>query len=229
MNYARFVCLIVFSLSVSSISHLAAQTPPMTKGVSVQMAKTANATTVPEADNEDAWVVTIASDGQLYFGIKPVTASELIEQMKVTPRHRDQNLYVKSDARTEFESVEKVLVVARTALFSAPVLLTNQGEVPALGKLVAPKGLQVFMGDPMPDAVSVKVTRSAQAAPEVTVNDQPVHLSDLQSALNQALRNQKERFVILKADRQLPFAQVAQLIDACTSVKAKVILPTSTL
>jgi len=222
------VCLIAFSLSVSSISHLAAQTPPMTRGVSVAMAKTANATTVPEADNEDAWVVTIASDGQLYFGVKPVTASELAEQMKVTPRHRDQNLYVKSDARTEFENVEKVLAAARGNLFSSPVLLTNQGEVPALGKLVAPKGLQVFLSDPMPDAISVEITRSRQSAPVITVNHQPVHLPDLQMTLNQALQQQRERLITLSADGQLPFAQVAQIIDVCASVQAKVILPIPT-
>ena len=229
MNYARFVCLITFTLLLGCTSYLAAQTAPMTKGVHVQMAKTANATAVPEADNEDAWVVTISSDGQIYFGVKRVMASELFEQMKAMPRQRDQNLYIKSDARSEFENVERVLSAARTDFFSAPVLLTNQGEVPALGKLVAPKGLRVFLGDPRPDAVSVEILRSGQSAPEVMVDHQPVHLPDLQMALNQVLQQQKERTVTLTADGQLPFAQVAQIIDVCTSVQAKVILPIPTL
>jgi len=200
----------------------------MTRGISVEMAKTANATAMPEADHEDAWVVTIRRDEGLHFGTEMVSVESLPEIMKQTPRNRSANLYIKADARVPFSRVEKVLQIARNAGFHAPVLLTKQPDVPALGKLVAPKGLQVFLGDPTHDAVSVEVTRSAQYAPEVMVNDQPVHLSDLQSALNQALRNQKERFVVLKVDGQLPFAQVAQIIDAGTSLQAKVVVSTPT-
>ncbi len=43
------------------------------KGVSVQMAVTSNATPMPEADNPDAWIVTITSDGSLYLGTHPVS------------------------------------------------------------------------------------------------------------------------------------------------------------
>ena len=225
MNYTRFVCLIAISLIITWSSHLTAQTPAMTRGVSAQMAKSTNATPVPEADTEDAWVVTVTADGQLYFGVKPVSSAELMDVMKSTPRRRDQNLYIKADARAPFGQIEKVASTARTDFFSAPVLLTNQAEVPALGKLVAPKGLQVFLTDPVPEAILVEISHSRQSVPEVKVNHQQVHLADLQTALNQGLQKQKERVVLLKVDGQLPFAPVAQIIDACTSVQAKVMLP----
>jgi biopolymer transport protein ExbD len=47
-------------------------------------------------------------------------------------------------------------------------------------------------------------------------------MSDLQTALNQALQNQGERLVRFRADDNLPFGQVAQVIDGCSSVNAKV-------
>ncbi len=39
MNYTRFVCLIAISLIITWSSHLTAQTPAMTRGVSVQIGK----------------------------------------------------------------------------------------------------------------------------------------------------------------------------------------------
>ena len=45
----------------------------MQRGVSVQMAVTSNATSVPDADSNDAWIVTVTADGSLYFGADPMT------------------------------------------------------------------------------------------------------------------------------------------------------------
>jgi len=50
------------------------QTPALRRGVSVQEAVTQHATTMPEADEDDAWVVAVTADGKLYFGADPVTA-----------------------------------------------------------------------------------------------------------------------------------------------------------
>ena len=223
MNYSLSVCLLALMLAAP---HAQAQTPPLTKGVSVQMAKTANAIPMPEADNEDAWVVAITADGRLFFGVKPVTPESLTEEMKKTPRHPDQNLYIKADARTYFGNVENVLKSAKVDLFESPVLLTNQNETRLLGKLAAPKGLEVLLTSPSSDTVVVQLHNSGQPRPAVTVNDQEIALSDLQTALNQALQGRSERIVHLQADDNLPFAQVAQVIDACNSVKAKVVIRT---
>lgn len=219
MNYLRFVSLIALTLAAPLAQ---AQTPATTKGISVQMAKTVNATPMPEADNEDAWVISITADGRLFFGIKVFTPEALTEQMTATPRHRDQNLYVKADARTNFGNVENALKSAKIDGFEAPVLLTNQNETPSLGKLVAPKGLEVFVTSPPSDAVVVQLHNSGQPRPAIKVDDQEVSLPDLQTALNQALQGRTDRVVQLQADETLPFAEVAQVIDVCASVKAKV-------
>ena len=211
------VLVIVFLMSKTYV-----HAQQLQQGISVQMATTSNATPMPEADENDAWIVTVTSDGRFYFGTRPVTSAELNEVMKTTPHHRDQNLYIKADARSPFADVERALTIARTNLFSSPVLLTTQPETPALGKLVAPKGLEVSVSSPGSATTIVEVTKSSQSAPDVRVDNKDVHLPDLQRALNQSLQKQNERVVVLRADGQLPFAQVAQVIDVCTSVKAKV-------
>ena len=219
MTSTRFVCAIALLLLASLTLNTAAQT----RGVSVQMVKTKNALTYPAADNNDAWIIAVTADGSLYFGVKPVTPEELVEQMTSTPRYRDANVYIKADARTTFAQVESALSAARTNGFDSPVLLTMQPESAGLGKLVAPQGLEVSLGSTS-DSTLVDLTGSSQDAPDVKVNGQPVHLADLRTALNQALQNSTTRTISLKADRQLTFAQVASVIDACTSVKAKVVL-----
>jgi len=220
MNYLLFVCLLGSTLATTSAAQV--PTAPLRQGVSVQMAKTANATAMPDADNEDAWVVAVTADGKIFFGVKPVTEEGLTEVMRETPRHRDQDLYVKGDARTSFGNLKLVMKAASADGFQSAVLLTNQNEAPALGKLVAPKGLTVTIAGSAAQAVRVQLRDSGQHVPKVLVNDREVVMSDLQSALNQALQGQNDRVVQLQADDNLPFAQVALVIDACGSVKAKV-------
>ena len=225
MNYLLSVCLIALTFATNVTPYASAQTPAMRQGVGVQMAKTANATPMPDADNEDAWVVAVTGDGRLFFGVKPVTPEGLAKEMKTTPRHPDQSLYVKADARASFGNVEKVLNAAKRDLFESAVLLTNQNETPALGKLVAPKGLEVLLTSAPSDAVVIELHNSAQPRPALKVNGQEVALSELQTTINRSLQNRGDRIVEIKAEGSLPFAQVAQVIDACSSVKAKVVLP----
>ena len=223
MKYTVFVCLIVSTLTITTAAQV--QTPPMRQGVSVQMARTRNATPMPEADNEDAWVVAVGADGQIFFDVKPVTPDSLIEVMRETPRRRDQDLFIKADARTDFGNVKLALKAATVDRFESAVLLTNQNETASLGKLVAPKGLPVILGSSS-TPVAVQLRDSGQKLPKILVNDREIALSGLQNALNEALQGQNNRTIQLHADDNLPFAQVVQVLDACSSVKAKVMIPT---
>src|SRR5579864_2554092 len=225
MNYLLSV-LIALAVTENALPVAIAQTPAMRQGVTVQLAPTSNATPMPEADNEDAWIVAVTADGRMYFGTEPVTPASLSDEMKARPRNRDAKLYVKADARASFSDVAKILSVAKSDLFESAVLLTNQNETPALGKLVAPKGLEVLLASPPSEAVVVELHNSAQPRPSLKVNNREIAPSNLQAALNQSLQNRTDRVVEIKAEDSLPFAQVAQVIDACTSVKAKVVLRT---
>jgi biopolymer transport protein ExbD len=221
MNRLLEVCLIAFTSAINILS-VSAQSPALQKGVSVQMAGTSNATAMPAADNDDAWIVTISADGKLYFAADPVDANGLTNDMRIHPRNRDAKLYIKADARAPFSGVEKVMEIGRKAYFESAVLLTRQNETSALGKM-APQGLEILLTSAPSDAVVVELSNSRQ--PSLKVNNREIALSSLQTALNQSLQNRSERTVEIKVDGSLPFAQVAQVIDACASVRAKVMFP----
>jgi biopolymer transport protein ExbD len=226
MKHLLCVSLFVSTLGVAPQS--LAQAPEMTKGVSVQMATTSNAMPMPEADRTDAWIVAVTGSGQLYFGTQSVTPEELAEQMRIHPRNRESKLYINADARVAYASVKKALAAAKADLFDSAVLLTTQPETPALGTMVPPKGLEVMLAPASSsEPVVVQVLRSDQKTPGLKVDDDETGISDFQTKLNQSLQSRGAKVVLVKADSELPFAQVVHVIDACHSVGAKIILPTA--
>ncbi|MGA2856347.1 MAG: biopolymer transporter ExbD [Candidatus Sulfotelmatobacter sp.] len=229
-------CLLSVSLTAAlavvgelALSNLM-QSPPLQKGVSVQMAVTSNAAAMPEADNKNAWIVAVTDDGKVYFGTDPVKLAGLEEAMKSRPRNRDQKLYVKADARVPFASVEKVLEAGREASFAAPILLTSQPERAAPGTIVPPKGLEVLVG---PSAGSespvVRALDSGQQGSMVEINNQRIPLTSLPNTLWQAFQNRENKVVLVTAGGSLPFADVVHVIDVCRGAGARVVLDTPEL
>jgi biopolymer transport protein ExbD len=230
MKHLLEVCLVALTLATSVTPSASAQSAAMQRGVSVQLAVTNNATPMPEADNEDAWIVAVTAEGAIYFGTDPVAAASLADEMKRRPRKREQKLYVKADARAPFANVESVLEIGRTSLFESAVLLTTQAERPTPGAIVAPKGLEVWLSPSSNQgSIVVQVLNSGHASPILKVNNQDVAPAALQSALRQVLQNQREKVVVVKADGQVPFGHVVNGIDVCRSTGAKVVLPTAQL
>ena len=224
MKYLRYMSLIAGIATGAIAPQAGAQIPPLQKGVSVQMAVTNNATPMPEADSQGAWIVAVTTPGQIYFGTQAVTAEQLSQEMKTHPRNRNAKLYIKADARAPYATVKKTLQAAKELNLDNAVLLTKQPEAPALGMMVPPKGFDVLLTPPS-EAVVVQVSSSGQRAPELKVNNTAVSVANLQAALNQALQNRSQRLVVVHADPQLPFAEVVQVIDAARSVGATAVLP----
>jgi biopolymer transport protein ExbD len=223
-------CLLSVSLATLAVAANFAlsdpgQSPELQKGVSVKMAVTSSATAMPEADNNNAWVVTVTEDGKLYFGTNEVTVDRLNEQMKVTPRNRDQNLYIKADSRTQFANVQKALQSAREALFDSPVLLTSQPTSAKPGVMVPPNGLQVLAGPEPPAgkvATVVELLHSGQQQPSLRINGDEISWSALEATLMRHFQKGDEKVILLKADSRLSFAQVVQVIDRCRATGAEV-------
>lgn len=223
-------CLLSVSLATLAVAANFAlsdpgQSPELQKGVSVKMAVTSSATAMPEADNNNAWVVTITQDGKLFFGTHSVTVDSLAEEMKVTPRNRDQNLYIKADARTRFANVERVLEAGREVAFDKPVLLTAQPVPSAPGTMVPPNGLQVLADPALPAgrvATVVELFNSGQQQPSLRVNGDEISGSALEATLVQHFRKGDEKLILLKVDARLSFAQVVQVIDLCRATGAEV-------
>lgn len=222
-----FALALVIPLSLNT-----SRAQQLRQGVAVQMAHTASAVAYPAADNNDAWIVAVTADGDLYFGVKPVTPDQLLEEMKATPRQRDARLYVKADARAPFANVERVLEAGREVAFGAPVLLTAQSVSPAPGTVVPPNGLEVLIGPALPAggfATVVQLLNSGQQKPLLRINGDEISWSALEGTLRQHFQKGDEKVILLKADEQLLFGQVVQVIDTCRRTGAKVVLETPTL
>jgi biopolymer transport protein TolR len=103
-------------------------TPMLQKGISVDMAKVNNPEQMPDADKEDALLVSITRDGKVYFGSEQVQDVDGLTQ-KVKDRlmnKADKRVYVKADMRTRFGGVVKVVDSVRAAGVDDLGLLTDQ-------------------------------------------------------------------------------------------------------
>jgi biopolymer transport protein ExbD len=180
---------------------------------------------MPDADNQDAWIVAVTADGNLYFGTDPVTPSQLADKMKSRPRRRTQNLYIKADALASFATVRQVLVTAHQMYFDDVILLTSQSNSAAPGTVVSPQGLELLL-EPPSDSVTpvVQITKSAQQEPTLQVNRRQIPQSNLKNLLTQLLQTRSEKVVVLKTDGPISFADVVHVVDTCHAVGAKVVL-----
>jgi biopolymer transport protein ExbD len=229
------VCLVA-SLAVAGVHAIvrsveaaqASATAQLQKGVSVKMAGANNAQPMPEADNADAWIVTVTADGRLYFGVDPVAPAALQQRMIRTPRKRSQRLYIKADARVPFASVQKALDAASAAEFASPVLLVSQSAPVNAGTIVSPEGLEIAMdGAGNSGAKSVvEVKYSARGPLTLKLDDQEIPFATLHDRLNQLAQNSKEKMILLRADGRSSFGDVAQVIDACRAVGVAVVIAT---
>src|SRR3990172_10567204 len=73
-------------------------TPLLQKGVSVDLAKSTNPRSMPDADKEDAVVVAVSRDGRLYLGSDQITLEDLGKKVREKIESRgDKTVYIKSD------------------------------------------------------------------------------------------------------------------------------------
>jgi biopolymer transport protein ExbD len=236
MKYLLCVCLV--AICIGGVMHPAfpqsvayAQNRSLQKGVSVEMATANNARTWPQADDSDAWVVTVDDSGRLYFGSNPMTPEELKQWMIAHPRRRDQKLYIKADARVLYASVEKALDAASAAEFAQPVLLVNQrGASAKPGTVVPPKGMEVTIDGANQSSQEILIEVGSVKEPTaLTLNHEPISWDSLQDKLRASVESGNEKSVFVQVDGQTAFAQVARVIDACGGVKTKAILSAATL
>jgi biopolymer transport protein TolR len=103
-------------------------TPMLQKGISVDMAKVNNPEQMPDADKEDALLVSITRDGKVYFGSEQVQdVDSLTTKVKDRLTNKaDKRVYVKADMRARFGGVVKVVDSVRAAGVDDLGLLTDQ-------------------------------------------------------------------------------------------------------
>lgn len=119
----------------------------MQKGVSVEMAVASNAVPMPDADKEDAPIVTIAKNGSLYLGVRQIDPDLLPDEVRALFLKRsDRKLFIKADAGARYADLVRVFDNLRSAGVETTVLLTNHRVAPEPGKPAPPYGLEVAIG-----------------------------------------------------------------------------------
>jgi biopolymer transport protein ExbD/biopolymer transport protein TolR len=106
-------------------------TPMLQKGQSVDLAKANNPTPMTDADKEDAVIVAVMRDGQVFLDTQKVTPEELTQKVKdrISTRTKKQ-VFVKADARAKYKGVVEVVDDVRSAGVDEVGLLTEQRQNP---------------------------------------------------------------------------------------------------
>jgi biopolymer transport protein ExbD/biopolymer transport protein TolR len=102
-------------------------TPMLQKGVTVDLARVSNPREMPDADKDDAVLISITRDGTVYLGTKKVTLDELTSQVRDRVSSRlDKTVYIKSDYRAKYGDVVKVVDQVRAAGVDQLGLITER-------------------------------------------------------------------------------------------------------
>jgi len=102
-------------------------TPMLQHGVSVDMAQVNNPEQMPDADKEDALLVSVMRNGDVFFGTDKISVDNLTTKVKDRLANKaDKRVYVKADARAHFGNVVQVVDSVRAAGVDDLGLLTDQ-------------------------------------------------------------------------------------------------------
>jgi len=122
---------------------------PLQKLISVDLPVTSHAAAVPDADRQDALVLTVTYNGGVYVGVDRTDVATLAEKVKAALSvHGGNPLYIKADARIPYASLVSILDSARAAGAKRVTLLTAQRDSEKPDTLVPPKGLEMLMLSP---------------------------------------------------------------------------------
>jgi biopolymer transport protein ExbD/biopolymer transport protein TolR len=118
-------------------------TPMLQKDVSVDLAKVNNPEKMTDADKEDAVVVAITRQGDIFLGrdiVKDPTQLTNLVKDKIA-KLVDKRVFVRADARAKYKAVVEVVDNVRAAGVDDLGLITDQKRQPgAPGSPSAPTG-----------------------------------------------------------------------------------------
>lgn len=101
-------------------------TPMLSKGVSVDLVNTMNPISMQDADKEDAVLVAVTRNGEVFLGTNKTMAADLPAKVKDLLTNRlNKTCYVKADARATYSAVVDVVDNLRAAGVDNIGLLTE--------------------------------------------------------------------------------------------------------
>jgi biopolymer transport protein TolR len=95
----------------------------------VEMAKSNNPVTMPDAGKDDSIIVGVSRDGRIYLGQDRIAVDELAAKVKdKLDRRLDKHVFVKADAHAKYGVVVEVVDNIRSASVDEIGLLTEQNR-----------------------------------------------------------------------------------------------------
>ena len=105
--------------------------PTHPRSLPVDMASARNASSQPNAQREDAVIVTITRDGSVYLMNARVTPADIPPQLRdLMGSREDKTVYVKADARAKYGDVKIALDSIRATNVTNIVFLTERPHTP---------------------------------------------------------------------------------------------------
>jgi len=105
-------------------------TPMLQKSVTVELTKAVNPMQMPDADKEDALIVAVTRDGNVYFDTQQIkNPADLTQKIMDRVANRvNKEVFVKADARAKYKNVVDVVDNVRSAGVDQLGLLTEQKQ-----------------------------------------------------------------------------------------------------
>jgi biopolymer transport protein TolR len=104
-------------------------TPLIQIGVPVDLVKVTNPIEMPNADKDDAVIVAISPDGSVFLGNTKMAVDDLSSRVSDRISNRlDETVFIKSDARTKYGDVVRVVDKVRSSGVDNVGLLTDKTE-----------------------------------------------------------------------------------------------------
>ena len=109
-------------------------TPMLVNGVRVDLAKTNNPTAMSDANKQDALILSVMRDGQMFLGNERVTGETLTGKIRDQIVNRsNKTIYVRADARARYGNLVEAVDDVRSAGVDQLGLLTEQRSVLSSG------------------------------------------------------------------------------------------------
>ena len=104
-------------------------TPMFQPGEPVELAKVTNPVGMPNADKDDAVIVAISRDGSVFLGKTKTAVDDISSRVRDRISSRlDKTVFIKSDARTKYGDVVRVIDKVRSSGVDNVGLLTDKIE-----------------------------------------------------------------------------------------------------
>jgi biopolymer transport protein ExbD/biopolymer transport protein TolR len=109
-------------------------TPMVQNKVNVDLAKSVDATPMPDAEHEDSVVVAITRDGKVYLGANQVASADLGPKITDMLQNKtNKEVYLRADARSNYGVVMDTIDNIRTSGVDTLGVLTEQPNNTVMG------------------------------------------------------------------------------------------------